>query len=901
MKKCITLVMLFLSLVIFSNTTNEIFVNESFIKSTSNQLDILYSINSQKSNSTKWYIVFLGHDEKKIKKRVALNTNDPFEYLGLNTLLNFEEEKLIAINEVLKKINSHADYDMYAFITDSKLKILIPSTVKFKKTIPNLLDELEKNLITASFDTPQEIHSYKDQQKVYSRIKNQIYKGSHKSSLIKNIIDEVYEKTTLFKSSSKKNHVIQYAVFSHLYRTNGVDTILGEQLSVIGTNFSKGNPKEINGSAIRDYLKTFKGKGYDQKILARVEAYKRFLIDENENIVGLKQGIGKRIYINELPKIITEVEKQKLIELANFLTDTYSKQTVTTKYEVITDYESIINNKDRNDVAVLISENNIKSKEGFLELYPYYGIARQYKNGLNEFRVYFSNTNLWTKTGDLESNEVLGDDYNENSIDYYVSDGKELQYPYYYSLVDLKARYKYIATGNTNNFITKELLKIEELGLANSASESEHNRQYNAQFKTNYAYPFIAKTAANWAKGPLAALMAQRLVFEYGAFFVEEVFRNTAAEVLKNTLRKGVEKYGKDALQGALIDFGIQVVFNRIFNDEIKTISEAANPSNINWISVAVSAGENTIKYKNKYLEFASGLSLACLVNGLSDNNGIKEDFDLEGCGYGIAGAILGKGVGVGYSKVSKYLKPLAKYSREQLKKGLKKLDFEEGKADEIIENIKRGEEKAIDDSYTNDGIKIEQVGEITNTIDQIGIESRNIDEVLDELKKTNSVSTNNPVTDLFKKFWSQHEFNVSKYLQKNYGRLNVGRQITLDIYIKDIGKITCRVDNLIKLKNGKFQIVDAKSSVVQNLSQKKADDIASSLTTKNQKVFYEALKNKNIDKIKPRGQRAISYFKQFSEFNNLLPENLNIEESIDFYVNDIAQKGYNIFKITYN
>jgi len=87
---------------------------------------------------------------------------------------------------------------------------------------------------------------------------------------------------------------------------------------------------------------------------------------------------------------------------------------------------------------------------------------------------------------------------------------------------------------------------------------------------------------------------------------------------------------------------------------------------------------------------------------------------------------------------------------------------------------------------------------------------------------------------------------------------------------------------------------------VSQNISAKEASDIVHNLTTKNQKAFYEGLKDEAVEKIEPRGSRAIEYFSEFLEYAGSLPESLDIDESIDFYVNDHASAGYNIFKIIF-
>lgn len=75
-------------------------------------------------------------------------------------------------------------------------------------------------------------------------------------------------------------------------------------------------------------------------------------------------------------------------------------------------------------------------------------------------------------------------------------------------------------------------------------------------------------------------------------------------------------------------------------------------------------------------------------------------------------------------------------------------------------------------------------------------------------------------------------------------------------------------------------------------------DKLITQRSTTNQKTFYQALTNGEVEIIKPRGQRAEVFFQQLGEE---IPPNLNIEKSIDFFVNDVATDGYNIFKKIFN
>jgi len=187
-------------------------------------------------------------------------------------------------------------------------------------------------------------------------------------------------------------------------------------------------------------------------------------------------------------------------------------------------------------------------------------------------------------------------------------------------------------------------------------------------------------------------------------------------------------------------------------------------------------------------------------------------------------------------------------------------------------------------------------LNKVDNAENAIVSVAKNEQHILDELLLTNGSVTSNG-----KKFWAQHEMNVSKYLDDTYGASNIGQQITVDIYITGRSTpVRCRIDNLIDV-NGDgslFRIADAKSSIVNNLSSKTPLQLKNTTSTVNQKLFYDAMENGTITQIKPAGNRA----KQFLDVPTLsdLPQNINIETAVDFYVNDFATDGYGIYKKTF-
>ncbi|EMY3559731.1 fibronectin type III domain-containing protein [Flavobacterium psychrophilum] len=178
----------------------------------------------------------------------------------------------------------------------------------------------------------------------------------------------------------------------------------------------------------------------------------------------------------------------------------------------------------------------------------------------------------------------------------------------------------------------------------------------------------------------------------------------------------------------------------------------------------------------------------------------------------------------------------------------------------------------------------LNKVDNVENAIVSV---AKNEAEILDEL-----VKTNNTVTENAKKFWAQHEMNVTSHLETTYGSTKVGQQITVDIYIQgSTTPVRCRIDNLIDVGGGKFRIADGKSSIINDLSVKTPEQLLNSMSTVNQKTFYDALKNGTVTQIKPAGARAQTFL------GNLNP--IQVEKSIDFFVNDVSTNGYSMFKKT--
>ena len=199
------------------------------------------------------------------------------------------------------------------------------------------------------------------------------------------------------------------------------------------------------------------------------------------------------------------------------------------------------------------------------------------------------------------------------------------------------------------------------------------------------------------------------------------------------------------------------------------------------------------------------------------------------------------------------------------------------------------------DGTSTSTGTKIDAEGKINNTFDEINRQAKDFPETEAEI-----VATNNSLTNEAKKFWQNHEVNVTKYLRKTYGTNKVGRQITVDIKIKGIEEpVRCRLDNLVDMGNGKYKIIDAKSSVNTDLSKVTLNELKTTRSTVNQKEFYKAIKNGAIESIEPKGKNAKQFFINQIKLNKI-PKSIETENTVEFLVNDFATKGYNIFKILF-
>lgn len=384
---------------------------------------------------------------------------------------------------------------------------------------------------------------------------------------------------------------------------------------------------------------------------------------DNLNLVN---GIGTEIYVyvtrnrDKENKSLTDDEKVDFQELCNWLSDTTNGKTFTFGHEDLYDFYTGDSSLVSLPVMRLFHKYEILSKEKFNDFFAYTTDSR-------DVDLIFSHVDLWKN--------VDRNNYNVYSVDF-KRGGR-----YHYSYADLVARYKHLFMVEGNNAFLVVISNFEASGSAEAISLKDGYEQYVAQFGTDDAWIYIASTSATWAKDLLGAYFLRQLVAEFGLVIMKEL----AGQLGKQIIR---EK-GRDAIMSAVIDYGLQIVFNYYFNPNITTWEQAYDSKNINWIACAASALEGTVRYKNIFYELGISSSWACFVNGFTDQNGIKQEFSTSSCVIGVGSAILGKGIGKGIGYCVKWGKQLAKYSVTQLREGLEKMGITGNQADDIIGNIK--------------------------------------------------------------------------------------------------------------------------------------------------------------------------------------------------------------------
>ncbi|MBD1260318.1 hypothetical protein HZY62_06950 [Maribacter polysiphoniae] len=660
-------------------------LSDQFYQDSAVQLDFLYNRNKTE-NQNKWYIFFLGSNLEEL------------EYIIQESQYNdkYDQTKLTALNNKLRDLNSkNPTHEVYAALTDYEKTLKVVSLFK-GKTINEHVEEIQsqRSVTDGTGDSPErtELVLAESAMKNFNAVKT-------------DILDKIYDRTTAFKTSTKSNHFLAY-VMNITYETiaNYEGDALKKQFFTWGMHPKKKNGA-IDKARLTELYKRFKTEPDKSNLYRFAEVRLESVVNALENYIllpsveGLETGIGQEIYQLYADQFTTgSQEDKKLIELANFLTENYKDEKFVVDIGCIEYNCEVID-----DLITAISEKNIKTKEEFDEVFPYRNYARNYIDGKNDFTFYYSSIDLWENL-DLNT-------YNLNSFDYLIEDNG-VEDKYHYSLNDLFARHKAFNDPDYRNIKTI-ILDTEELGQASSVSQTEFYDQYYHKYDTDSAFYFIAEWSARFAQEPLAAFMVHRLVVTHGAFLVQQLIVHLGEGLAAQIIR---EK-GKDMMLGAIIDYGMQATMNYYFDPRFENnFKDASNPANINLISVAASAGESALDIQNKYAAYGISALNGCFVNGWTDANGFRDDFNVGECGKGVAAAFIA-------NRVAKYLKILAKYSKTQITKGLKKMGFDDVEIEKIIDDV----DQSADELMTG-----------SNKLDDI-LNGKEFDELFEKLKNLNS------------------------------------------------------------------------------------------------------------------------------------------------------------------
>lgn len=161
--------------------------------------------------------------------------------------------------------------------------------------------------------------------------------------------------------------------------------------------------------------------------------------------------------------------------------------------------------------------------------------------------------------------------------------------------------------------------------------------------------------------------------------------------------------------------------------------------------------------------------------------------------------------------------------------------------------------------------------------------------ELVETVKELVATGNYNPAG---KKFWIQHEENITNHLASTFGSINVGSQLYFTVYKIDGTSFEIRCDNLIK-HEGKLILCEGKSSIKVDLSKMAVGDIASKLSTENQFKLIKGLQNNEIQRIIPKGPNASTFIGNSDDILHKLTK------EITYYINDYALQGYGIYNKT--
>jgi hypothetical protein len=287
---------------------------------------------------------------------------------------------------------------------------------------------------------------------------------------------------------------------------------------------------------------------------------------------NLKEGVGKHLYFS---LVSTAKSKDKLIELANYLTDTIGDKKFALKGaldEKGNDYSTIDDN-----VVHYLKFYDIEDLERFKEVFPYR--PKQSFGCPSDCGIIFSDVDLLNG---------IKPEYNLSSIDWAYLNGTGKKKSYAYTFSDLVIREKFI---NHDNVFRDAININESYGIALPFSQSQITKQYKSKFHTTSAI-------FAWAEG--MAVASKDVAIAYTLLYAAPaIISNLGAEALIDFL---IKKYGKEKakqfLEGAVVDIIATLISHELFYEKTDNIKIG------DLIYSAVMAGlNNTIYSKNIIIE----------------------------------------------------------------------------------------------------------------------------------------------------------------------------------------------------------------------------------------------------------------------------------------------------------
>src|SRR5690606_14899573 len=318
-------------------------VGNVLYENSAKQLDYLYSYNKSKKEKS-WYIFFLGAEVEDL------------QYILNNSAYSnqYDVGKLTKLNEKLTKINNeNPDYEVYAAITDFNKVLKITSLFEGEK-LSKHIEQIEDQL---SIDPTS-----KSQEQIQLRETKQALVNF--STIKVSILDSIYNRTTAFKQSSKKNHFLPYIMnLTYEKMANYEEDAQRKQFFVWGVHPEK-KEKAFNKNYLNELYQRYKVTPDKSNIYRFAEVQLESVIKSLELFVSLpkvenlKEGIGQEVYQLFANGIQDGSDQEKkLVELSNYLTDNYNGEHFVVDNSGCLNYNCEV----KEDLITVLSDLNIKT------------------------------------------------------------------------------------------------------------------------------------------------------------------------------------------------------------------------------------------------------------------------------------------------------------------------------------------------------------------------------------------------------------------------------------------------------------------------------------------------------------------------------------------------------------